>query len=157
MLTSTEQEIRRGAPARAGAPRTAPARTGARRPSAPAAERTATRPSAPRTRPAEATAAKPARVRRPMSRKQRAPFVLLVVGLLCGGLISLLLLNTVLNRDSFTQNTLREETAQLQRENEALRQANARKEQPGQLARDAELQGEKWDPTVSSIEVGQDR
>lgn len=92
-----------------------------------------------------------------MSRKQRAPFVLLVVGLLCGGLISLLLLNTVLNRDSFTQNTLREETAQLQRENEALRQANAKKEQPAQLARDAELQGEKWDPTVGSIEVGQDR
>ncbi|MEV2266043.1 hypothetical protein [Nonomuraea africana] len=171
-MTSTEQEIRRGAPARAGVPRTAPAKTGARRPNAPAAEAaqtaskaatrtvtrpgTSARPATTRPRPAEG-AAGAARVRRPMPRKQRAPFVLLVVGLLCGGLISLLLLNTVLNRDSFTQSTLRDEIAQLQRESSSLEQQIIREEQPGALADKAEKQGQAWDPTANSIEVGANR
>ncbi|MBO3745445.1 hypothetical protein J5X84_05135 [Streptosporangiaceae bacterium NEAU-GS5] len=46
-------------------------------------------------------------------RAPRAPFVLLVVGLLCGGLVSLLLLNTVLAQDSFELGDLRSSTEQL--------------------------------------------
>ncbi|MEU8269486.1 hypothetical protein AB0B89_20290, partial [Sphaerisporangium sp. NPDC049002] len=46
----------------------------------------------------------------------RAPFVLLVVGLLCGGLVSLLLLNLVLAQDSFRVNDLRKTTEQLRQQ-----------------------------------------
>jgi hypothetical protein len=63
--------------------------------------------------------------------------VLLVVGLLCGGLVSLLLLNTVLAQDSFELGDLRSSTEQ-------LRQAAAEMEgqvrvmtQPGALAEQA--------------------
>ncbi|GAA0972819.1 hypothetical protein GCM10009555_026610 [Acrocarpospora macrocephala] len=65
----------------------------------------------------EPVAAKP--VPKPMAarpgdrRPPRAPFVLLVVGLLGGGLVSLLLLNTVLAQDSFKYNELRRVTEQL--------------------------------------------
>ncbi|MEV4461365.1 hypothetical protein [Microbispora sp. NPDC049633] len=45
--------------------------------------------------------------RRAFRRPPRAPFVLLVVGLMCGGLVTLLLLNTVLAQDSFRLTDLR--------------------------------------------------
>ncbi len=53
-------------------------------------------------------------------RAPRAPFVLLVVGLLCGGLVSLLLLNTVLAQDSFELNDLRASTDELRQQAEEL-------------------------------------
>ncbi|MFC6087196.1 hypothetical protein ACFP1K_38940, partial [Sphaerisporangium aureirubrum] len=43
----------------------------------------------------------------------RTPFVLLVLGLLGGGLVTLLLLNTVLARDSFMMNNLRDRNQEL--------------------------------------------
>ncbi len=82
------------------------------------------------------------RVRRPMPRKQRAPFVLLVVGLLCGGLVSLLLLNTVLARDSFTASELREQIAEMQQQSNALEREIEKQEQPAELAKRAEGQGQ---------------
>ncbi|MFJ4867742.1 septum formation initiator family protein [Streptomyces sp. NPDC088757] len=50
----------------------------------------------------------------------RTPFVLLVVVLLGGGLISLLLLNSALNQGSFQLNELRNETTELTDEEQAL-------------------------------------
>lgn len=100
-----------GAAVKAGAPITsagAPVKTGA-----PATSAGAVR-VAPRV--AEQTAASHGRVHRP----PRAPFVLLVVGLLCGGLVSLLLLNTVLAQDSFELNDLRASTDVLRQQAEEL-------------------------------------
>ena len=61
-----------------------------------------------RSRGRPAARVRAAAVQRRPARRQRAPFVLLVVGLLCGGLVSLLLLNTVLAQDSIADARLRE-------------------------------------------------
>ncbi|MFF4170308.1 septum formation initiator family protein [Streptomyces sp. NPDC001744] len=53
----------------------------------------------------------------------RTPFVLLVVVLLGGGLISLLLLNSALNQGSFRLNELKNETTELTDEEQALQRA----------------------------------
>ncbi|WP_165900912.1 hypothetical protein [Microbispora triticiradicis] len=54
--------------------------------------------------------------RRAFRRPPRAPFVLLVVGLMCGGLVTLLLLNTVLAQDSFKLTDLRSSIDDLHRQ-----------------------------------------
>lgn len=63
--------------------------------------------------------------------------MLLIVGLLSGGLVSLLLLNTVLAQDAFALDALREETTLLEERQQALRQEVAAAEAPQQLARKA--------------------
>ncbi|MFB7468347.1 hypothetical protein ACFCZ1_33535 [Streptomyces sp. NPDC056224] len=65
---------------------------------------------------------RPARTARPGSGGQaaRMPFVLLVVALLAGGLISLLLLNSALNEGSFQLSKLKKETTALTDEEQAL-------------------------------------
>ncbi|MGH3388052.1 MAG: hypothetical protein ACRDOO_04160, partial [Actinomadura sp.] len=50
----------------------------------------------------------------------RAPFVLLVLGLLGGALVSLLLLNTVLAEDAFTRTKLQRSNKQLNEQRQAL-------------------------------------
>ncbi|MFJ6481316.1 hypothetical protein [Streptomyces sp. NPDC091682] len=62
---------------------------------------------------------RPARPR-PGGQAARMPFVLLVVALLAGGLISLLLLNSALNEGSFQLSKLRKETTALTDEEQAL-------------------------------------
>lgn len=166
MLT-TEQETGRGAPVRRVAQK-----TGTRR--------TVTQPrSTPRPRPAARTEAdvKTARAgagakspaaerpatprrgpapRRVPARRQRAPFVLLVVGLLCGGLVSLLLLNTMLAQDAITDATLRKEISVARLENEKINLEYQRKTQPNVLAEMAEKQGQHpdWDKVNSWTSAG---
>ncbi|MEU8360958.1 hypothetical protein AB0C27_33575 [Nonomuraea sp. NPDC048882] len=90
--------------------------------------------------------ARPAASRHP-SRRSRAPFVLLVVGLLCGGLVSLLLLNTMLAQDAITDASLREQIAVAEQEKEKIEQEYQRKTQPGVIADMADKQGlsRRWD------------
>lgn len=73
--------------------------------------------------------------------------MLLVVGLLCGGLVSLLLLNAVLAKDSFRANGLRKEISGLRIEKEAKKSANTRLEMPDAVAKSNEYQGlgPDWD------------
>ncbi|WP_435845475.1 FtsB family cell division protein [Streptomyces erythrochromogenes] len=66
-----------------------------------------------------ALGARPARPR-PGGQAARMPFVLLVVALLAGGLISLLLLNSALNEGSFQLTRLKKETTALTDEEQAL-------------------------------------
>ncbi|WP_371646625.1 hypothetical protein OG974_13915 [Streptomyces sp. NBC_00597] len=56
----------------------------------------------------------------PSGQAARTPFVLLVVALLAGGLISLLLLNSALNQGSFQLSKLKKETTALTDEEQAL-------------------------------------
>ncbi|MEU4403289.1 hypothetical protein AB0F88_02125 [Streptosporangium sp. NPDC023963] len=81
------------------------------------------------------------------ARPPRAPFLLLVVGLLCGGLVSLLLLNAVLAKDSFRANGLRNEINGLRIAKESKESAIMRQEMPEAVARRNELQGlgSDWD------------
>ncbi|MFJ4780884.1 hypothetical protein [Streptomyces sp. NPDC088762] len=59
-------------------------------------------------------------VRQGRAQAARMPFVLLVVALLAGGLISLLLLNSALNEGSFRLSKLKKETTALTDEEQAL-------------------------------------
>ncbi|MEW9548652.1 hypothetical protein [Nonomuraea sp. NPDC050783] len=140
---------------RTAVPRTAGSRTTGSRTTEPrtAGPRTAgpgrTRPAArPDARPAwrAETGPEPARRRR-LARRQRTPFVLLVVGLMSGGLVSLLLLNTMLAKDTITDATLREEIAVARLEKEKIEQEYQRNTQPGVIAERAEQQGQHpdWD------------
>jgi len=59
--------------------------------------------------------------------------VLLIAGLLCGGLVTLLLLNTVLARDSFKLNDLRASINELQELAAAQENQLRERSQPGHL------------------------
>jgi hypothetical protein len=64
----------------------------------------------------------------------RAPFVLLVAGLLSAGLVALLLLNTSLAEGSFTLSTLQRDQAVLADRAQALEQDLARMQSPQRLS-----------------------
>ncbi|MEV0596457.1 hypothetical protein [Nonomuraea cavernae] len=145
MTTRTEQETRRGAPARGAVPTTGPGTR--RRPGVPQQSKPIPRPRPAADAPVpEARPARSAAGRQPSRRRQRAPFVLLVLGLLCGGLVSLLLLNTVLAQDSITATTLREEISTARLQNEEVAQRIQKLTQPGAIAEEAEEQnlGRAW-------------
>ncbi|HUR05185.1 MAG TPA: hypothetical protein VM347_21755 [Nonomuraea sp.] len=169
MTTRTEQESRRGAAVRGVPPKAAP-KTGPRRPGVPHQSKPIprSRPGEPETTglgdseipasPERARAARPALKRRPSRGRQRAPFVLLVVGLMCGGLVSLLLLNTVLAQDSITATNLRDEIAVARQANEEARLANETNTGPQQVADNAEQQGQHrdWDKPNVLTDIGAD-
>jgi hypothetical protein len=85
------------------------------------------RPSAPRNPPPQ-----PAPTRR-LATPPRAPFVLLVCGLLGGALVSLLLLNTVLAQDAFTLSELQRGNQQLSERKQALQEDISRENSPAVL------------------------
>ncbi len=70
-------------------------------------------------------------------RAARAPFVLLVVTLLAGGLISLLLLNASVNQGAFQLAKLKKQTTQYTDEEQELQQTVDQDSAPGVLARRA--------------------
>ncbi|MGP3955027.1 hypothetical protein ACTWPT_03430 [Nonomuraea sp. 3N208] len=143
---TTEQETGRVAPVRRAAPKTGTRRYGAPHQSKPR-PRPDTRPDTGGKAPgAEQASARPV-PRRRSARRQRTPFVLLVVGLMSGGLVSLLLLNTMLAQDAITEGTLREEIAVARQEKEKIDQEYQLKTQPDAIAKLAEQQGQNpdWD------------
>ncbi|WP_439674767.1 hypothetical protein [Embleya sp. MST-111070] len=71
----------------------------------------------------------------------RTPFVVLVVALLGGGLLSLLLLNTALNQGSFEVGRLQKRQDQLTDDREALQRELDARAAPGELARRAQELG----------------
>jgi hypothetical protein len=103
-----------------------PAKKGAAKDRAPATTGRPVRAPAPRKAPERRAAAPP-----------RAPFVLLVVGLLGGALVSLLLLNTVLAQDAFTLSELQRGNQQLSERREALQEDIARESSPEVLHQNA--------------------
>jgi hypothetical protein len=122
----------------AGTVKTRPARTGAAKRPPTAGTRAATttaprvrRPAAPRKPPPKAAPS------RRSATPPRAPFVLLVVGLLGGALVSLLLLNTVLAQDAFTLSELQRGNQQLSERKQALQVDIAREKSPSVLHSEA--------------------
>lgn len=110
---------------------------------------TTTRPTSGPTRTRRPATRRPAPVARPRPKTEpvepvrrsaappRAPFVLLVVALLGGALVSLLLLNTVLAQDAFTLTELQRGNQQLQQRVQQLKADNAREQTPEVLHRKA--------------------
>ncbi|WP_067967385.1 hypothetical protein [Nocardiopsis trehalosi] len=121
-----------------------------------------TKRAARRTRPAGRTrAAAPARARAggrgTAAAPPRMPFVLLILGLLGGALISLLALRTILIEDAFAISTLQEENAELANQEEALREEVLHAESPDRIAEEAEALGmEQGDaPATLDLETGE--
>ncbi|MFJ6779341.1 hypothetical protein [Streptomyces yangpuensis] len=100
-----------------------------------------------------ALGARPARPR-PGGQAARMPFVLLVVALLAGGLISLLLLNSALNEGSFQLSRLKKETTTLTDEEQALQRDVDAYSAPDALQRRARELG--LVPGGSPVFIGQD-
>ncbi|GAA3242824.1 hypothetical protein [Actinocorallia longicatena] len=69
--------------------------------------------------------------------RPRAPFVLLIISLLGGALVSLLLLNTMLARDAYTLTELEGNVHKLDQQQQALRENNVREAAPAQVAQKA--------------------
>ena len=127
-------------------PGAAPGRPARGRPGnapAPARARTAVRPAPPRPRP---VAPRPAGQPRPSgqprpdaatagaARSSRTPFVFLVVGLLGGGLLCLLLINTILDTGSYQITQLQQENVTLVQQTQELQARVAQEESPAVLA-----------------------
>ncbi|WP_424534634.1 hypothetical protein ACOZ38_30895 [Sphaerisporangium viridialbum] len=152
-------------PARAARGVSAPSRPERTVPSRPG--KTVRRPAAPRparrgaaTRPAAGGGLAEGARRAPVPRSApRAPFVLLVVGLLCGGLVSLLLLNLVLAQDSFRANDLRKSTELLHQQAQDKKTEVMVKDQPGALDQrvkgdDSGMKPDKTAPEVLEVSKG---
>lgn len=105
------------------------------------ADRAAT-PKPPSGTPDGGARAKAAAARRPRPAAQpRTPFVVLIVSLLAGALVSLLLLNTVLAQDAFELTRLQRNVTLLEQQRQALESEIAREESPQRLREKAENLG----------------
>ncbi|WP_238494829.1 hypothetical protein [Streptosporangium sp. KLBMP 9127] len=80
--------------------------------------------------------------------------MLLVVGLLCGGLVSLLLLNVVLSQDSFEATELRKENDRIQLLKERETQRHAIADTPENLSNRAKSQNLQPDDSINVITPG---
>ncbi|GAB2818293.1 hypothetical protein GCM10022221_15200 [Actinocorallia aurea] len=100
------------------------------------------RPSKPSKAPEKAPRPRSTRPKAPArDGRPRAPFVLLVLCLMGGALVGLLVLNTVLARDSFTLSALQKSERQLIQDKQQLVEDIAREEAPERLAAKAENEG----------------
>jgi hypothetical protein len=138
-----ERRARRSAAKRAKAPATKPAAKPAKpakRTVKPATGKPATRATRTTTTTRSGRQVKVTVVRRTAA-PPRAPFVLLVVGLLGGALVSLLLLNTVLAQDAFTLSELQRGNQQLSERKQALQEDINRENSPQALHAKAKALG----------------
>jgi hypothetical protein len=137
---------RPGAPNRPGTPRRATI------PKPPKTPRTPGNPADTRTRPVTAP-----RHTRPVSRgarrQPRAPFILLLVGLLGGALVSLLVISTTLAQGSFQITSLRQQNNNLSRQEQLLSQQVAQASSPAQIAMEAEAFGMQQNPNLQFINL----
>ena len=154
----------RQAPGRGMPPgrRTPPREMPARRPTRPGPQDPGTRPvSAPRhTRPFTGPGAKPATrppgrpaTARTRPRHPRAPFILLLVGLLGGALVSLLVISTTLAQGSYRITSLQQQNANLARQEQILSNQVAQASNPAVVAKEAEQLGMRPNPRLGFIDL----
>lgn len=148
MATDTMPRTPRTAPGRGPAVRpgkvTAPRHT--RPEPRPGAAGSGSRPSTrPGTRPVPRTA-------RPRARSSRTPFILLLVGLLGGALVSLLVISTTLAQGAFRITSLQEQNANLAREQQTLTNEVAQAGNPAVIAQKAEQLGMRPNPHLGFID-----
>jgi hypothetical protein len=128
----------RTAPPGRRTPRTAPQRTPQRAPQRPV--------TAPRhTRPVTGARTAP--------RHPRAPFILLLFGLLGGALVTLLVISTTLAEGSFQISNLQQQNANLARQQQVLTEAVAQAQSPAQIAQEAAGFGLRQDPYLRFIDL----
>ena len=111
-----------------------------------------TRPFAePATRPKTKPAAKRPATGGIRARRPRAPFILLLVGLLGGALVSLLFISTTLAEGSYRITNLQQQNASLARQEQVLSQQVAQESSPTQIAAEAEAFGMRQNPSLQFI------
>ena len=128
------------------------------RPARPGPRDPGTRPvSAPRhTRPLTNPGTKPVprpAMGRTRPRHPRAPFILLLVGLLGGALVSLLVISTTLAQGSYRITNLQQQNANLAKQEQLLSQQVAQASSPAQIAQEAEALGMRPDPHLQFINL----
>jgi len=87
----------------------------------------------------------------PRARAARTPFILLLVGLLGGALVSLLVISTTLAQGSFHVTKLQEQNANLAREKQILTNEVAQAENPAVIAKKAEELGMRPNPHLGFV------
>ena len=106
----------------------------------------------PAIKPATKPAIRPA-VARTRPRHPRAPFILLLVGLLGGALVSLLVISTTLAQGSYRITSLQQQNANLAKQEQLLAQQVAQASSPAQIAQQAEEFGMRPDPALQFINL----
>jgi cell division protein FtsL len=147
---------RPGAPSRPGTPRraTPPGRgTTPKTPKTPKTPRAPGNPADTRTRPVNAPRHTRPVPRGARPRRQRAPFILLLVGLLGGALVSLLVISTTLAQGSFQITNLQQQNNNLARQEQLLSQQVAQASSPAQIAREATAFGMQQNPNLQFINL----
>jgi len=81
------------------------------------------------------------------------PFILLLVGLLGGALVSLLVISTTLAQGSFQITSLQEQNAELARQAQTLTNQVAEAGSPAVIAKKAKLLGLRPNPHLGFIDV----
>jgi hypothetical protein len=105
--------------------------------------------------PAPRTAGPAPRTARPRARARspRMPFILLLVGLLGGALISLLVISTTLAQGAFRITSLQQQNANLARQEQTLSNQVAQASNPALIAREAEQLGMRPNPRLGFIDL----
>jgi len=114
------------------------------------------RPTAePALRPASRPPARPELARpglgRARPRHPRAPFILLLIGLLGGALVCLLVISTTLAEGSYQITGLQQQNASLAKQEQLLTQQVAEDSSPEQIAQEAEELGMRPNPNLQFI------
>jgi len=142
------------APLRTTVPPAIPGVPGRSKPRRPVSAPRHTRPvTGPAARPATGPAPQPAtsgrlRARSPRARSPRAPFILLLVGLLGGALVSLLVISTTLAQGAFQITNLQQRSADLARQEQILSNQVAQAGNPAVIASEAAQLGMRQDPNL---------
>src|SRR5689334_16114274 len=158
MATDTMPRTPRTVPGRGADPKTArPGKVTAPRHTRPEPRPgTAPRPGSrtavpPRTAGTRSPGARPAGAS-PRARSSRTPFILLLVGLLGGALVSLLVISTTLAQGAFRITSLQEQNANLAREQQTLTNEVAQAANPAVIASKAEQLGMRPNPHLGFID-----
>jgi hypothetical protein len=106
----------------------------------------------PLTGPGTKPAARPA-LGRTRPRRPRAPFILLLVGLLGGALVCLLVISTTLAEGAYRITNLQQQDANLAKQEQLLSQQVAQASSPTQIAQEAEQLGMRPNPVLQFINL----
>jgi hypothetical protein len=107
----------------------------------------------PRTRPVTAPRHTRLAGARPRSRAARMPFILLLVGLLGGALVSLLVISTTLAQGAFRITNLQQQNANLARQQQILTNDVAQAANPAVIAKEAGQLGMRPNPRLGFIDL----
>jgi hypothetical protein len=114
---------------------------------------TAPRHTRPITGPARPPVTRRAQDGRTRVRSPRTPFILLLVGLLGGALVSLLVISTTLAQGSFQITNLEQQNASLARQEQNLTSEVAQAADPATIAQEAEQYGMRQNPNLRFVNL----